>query len=288
MTLPAARPNDEEILRINDLQVVSRYAALLPRNNLDSLDALFAVRGESLAKPGLATWRERIRLTLDDRGQTSTLYLKRFRRPPAAARREVRSSGSGASSIAGVEWEWMHRLAADGIPCVRPVAFGEELEGSHEQRSAILTEAAPGCSLELWMADRTDVGSPTARFPIHSTAALVARLHDRGYIHRDLYLSHIFFDPQAPPERSVHLIDLQRVIRPQWMRRRWIVKDLASLNFSTPVGVISASDRLRWLKLYLGLSKLGAAGKALVYRVLGKTRQIQRHHQRRALRLGRA
>lgn len=233
-----------------------------------------------------------------------TFYLKRFTNPPASARREVRRSGTGAKSVAGLEWTWMNRLARDGIPCACPVALAEELRGSREVRSAILTAAVPGDSLEHWAARWTRADHATIRALIGVLAKLVARLHAAGYVHRDLYLSHLFFDPAAPLDDALCLIDLQRMIRPAANPRRWIVKDLAALNYSAPTArddaasfpsptrgdatgpsdLISQADRLRWLKLYLGAVKLDGSARRLAYRVIGKTMRIQSRAARRRLR----
>lgn len=270
------------VARHRDLTIAEGYEQLLVANGLDSLDALFDLPdAESLSKPGLDAWRERFRLTLGTGGERRTFYLKRFRDPPPSARRDVQRSGTGASSLAGLEWAWMKRLAADGIECVEPVAFGERLCGGKETRSAILTLAVPGESLECWVGrwgagDRATIGSL-----IPTLAAFVARLHERGYVHRDLYLSHIFYDPTRRPETSLHLIDLQRVMRPRRLHRRWIIKDLAALNFSTPRSLVLNTDRLRWLTHYLGASKLDRSARRLVYRIIGKTRKIARHEEHR-------
>ena len=124
------------------------------------------------------------------------------------------------------------------------------------------------------MVQRPDADRLTIQRLITATAALISRLHRQGYIHRDLYLSHVFYDPSSPMERSLRLIDLQRVIRPRWRFRRWIVKDLASLNFSTPSRLVSRTDRVRWLRRYLGIEKLDASARRLVYRIVGKTQRI--------------
>ena len=285
MTDTTASPRNTLVAGHNDLMIASAYEDVLRAGGLDSLDALFAVsEADRLSKPGLANWRERLRLTLDVRGKQETFYLKRFSNPPASTQREIRRSGSGASSVAGTEWTWLNRLATDGIPCATPVAFGERLRGGRELRSAVLTAAVPGRSLEHWVGVWSRGDHPTISRLIRPLAELIARLHKRGYIHRDLYLSHIFHNPTGTVDRSFHLIDLQRVIRPRGLRRRWIVKDLASLNFSAPTGLISDADRLRWLTHYLQVSKLDASARRLVYRVVGKTRRIAYHERRRQAR----
>jgi hypothetical protein len=115
---------------------------------------------------------------------------------------------------------------------------------------------------------------------IEELARFVARFHQTGFVHRDLYLSHIFVDA-ADGRPTFRLIDLARVFRPRWFRRRWVVKELASLNFSTPPTSATATDRLRFLRVYLGRDRLGAADRRLIRRVVGKTGRIARHDARR-------
>ena len=92
-------------------------------------------------------------------------------------------------------------------------------------------------------------------------------------------------DPDAPAEDALHLIDLQRVMKPRWRQRRWIVKDIASLNYSTPRALVSQTDRMRWLKTYLGSDRIDAEAKRFVRLVVAKSRQIGRHDRRRSRRL---
>lgn len=271
-------------IRLNDLIVDPAFAELLHRAGLDSLDALFAYQGgQSLSKPGLDPWRTRMRVTLRDAGAEHTLYLKRFDHPPRRASREARRSGSGAASLAGNEWTWIERLTAAGIPCLQGVAFGEQLHRRREVHSAIVTAPSPGRSLETWCKEWTIADRAKIRSLIPQAAALSAKLHAAGFIHRDFYLSHLFFDPARPIERSLCLIDLARVIRPTWRMRRWIVKDLAALNHSAPAPLVTRADRVRWLRAYLGVPRLGSDGKALAYRVIGKSARVAARDGRKRL-----
>ncbi|UCF33080.1 MAG: hypothetical protein JSV78_12180 [Phycisphaerales bacterium] len=271
---------------LGDVLVVASFKPLLLANELDSLEALFAISsGESLGKPGLESWRERIRLSLREAEGTRTVYLKRFTDPPPKVQRAVRASDTGAVSVAGLEWARMHQLARDGITTIMPIAFGEEIRSGREVRSAILAAAVPGESLERLAANWSrDVHLPLIRRALIGTADLVACFHGCGYIHRDLYLSHIFFDEAAASDEALHLIDLQRVIRPRWRRARWIVKDLASLNYSTPFDLVTTVDRLRWLRRYLNVDRLDGRAKRLVRRIMAKTARIARHDRQRKAR----
>ncbi len=265
-----------------DFCVADGFAGVLSANGIDSLDALFRFpNDESLSKPGLSRWRERLRLVL--MGGERVFYLKRFSNPPRSARREVTRSRTGARSVAGVEWAWMQQLRAVGIPCAEPVAFGEELDGRGEIRSAVLTAEVPGVSLERRASEWTAADRSSYVPLLLSLADLVSRFHAQGYIHRDLYLCHVFHDESVPPSQGLRLIDLQRVIKPSGLHRRWRVKDLAALNYSTPEALVTRADRIRWLARYLGVTKLDVAARRLVYRIAGKTRSIARHDRRRTV-----
>ncbi len=277
---------DQAPVRLNDLTVMPEYEPILRQGALDSVEALFSCTGEaSLDKPGLEGWRSRLRIVLPGGNGSRTFYLKRYNSPPARARRETRRSGNGARSVAGVEWNWIRQLKRAGIPCVDGVAFGESLADSRERRSVLLTSEVPGDALERMMWTWTSETATHVRRLLPALADLVAALHRAGFVHRDLYLSHVFFDPDAPVGDSLRLIDLQRVKRPERNLTRWIIKDLAALNYSTPQTLVSGADRVRWLKRYLRQQRLDADARRLLYCVVGKTQQIAGHDARRNARL---
>lgn len=312
---PSSTVDGQGFAHLNDLLADPSYVRLLEAHGLTSLEALFGYEtGERLAKSGLGEWRVRMRVSLAavpagavsgigtgaDRdmseiesapgatpaaGMPHVVYLKRFENPPPREQRRVRASSTGRS-LAGVEWEWIRRLTDDGIACPRGIALGEEIVADKERRSALIMDSVPGDSLERWCGrwrrEGEVGGALTKRRLIEALADFIALFHGKGYVHRDLYLSHVFFDPDATPERALHLIDLQRVKRPRWRRWRWIVKDLASLNYSTPARSASRSDRLRWLKRYLGAVELDRTTKRIAHAVVRKTRRIARHDRRRA------
>jgi tRNA A-37 threonylcarbamoyl transferase component Bud32 len=70
-------------------------------------------------------------------------------------------------------------------------------------------------------------------------AGMVRRFHQAGYVHRDLYASHVFLDASAGRD-DLYLIDLARMFRPRVIRRRWCVKDLAQLKYSMPAAWVDA------------------------------------------------
>jgi hypothetical protein len=80
----------------------------------------------------------------------------------------------------------------------------------------------------------------------------------------------------------VSVIDLQRARKLGWRGRGWIVKDLASLNYSAPASSMTPRGRLRWFKAYLGRRRLNGSDRLFARRIAAKTERIRRHDERRA------
>ena len=104
------------------------------------------------------------------------------------------------------------------------------------------------------------------------------------------------------PERSgdpVYTGELYGIyVLPEYHRRgigrRWIVKDLAALLYSSRPGpatgirspVFTGADRLRFARAYFGTRRLTADQRDLVWAAVRKARRIARHDARRAARTG--
>lgn len=261
---------------------------ILTRHGLDGLEAVFRLEtGERLDKSGLETWRQRWRLRLaDGQGSQRTFYLKRFNRPPLRRQWERWREGHAGLSTAGVEWANARLLAEAGIPAVEAVAFGQEMVGPWERRSFVISREVPGESLERWLPAHLPpaAGDPDLarrRRLLNSLARLAGRFHAAGFVHRDLYLSHIFIEPDGG---ALRLIDLQRVFRPGWRRTRWVIKDLAALHFSTPADRVGRWERLRFLCRYVRENNGAGSARALARRVDAKARRMAR--RRPALAVG--
>lgn len=252
-------------------EMTPRDRPLLAANGIRSLEDVFAWdAGERLDKPGLEPWRQRWRLRLVDQGGTERVfYLKRFDRPPPRRQAERWRNGCFRLSTAGLEYRNARDLARAGVESVEPAAFGQCMKGPWERRSFILLREMPGESLERWVpahvppaAEERDARLRKRR--LDALARFVAAFHAAGFVHRDLYLSHVFICPpglDAPAGREHYaLIDVQRVFRPRWRRRRWVVKDLAALDLSTPADRVGRMERLRFLCRYV--REFGRMGSA--------------------------
>lgn len=251
------------------------------------MDDMFDVReAKRFDKIGLANWRERIAIDLaGEEGEPQRFYVKRFMNPPAQEQRRRRFSGHAKRSTAGVERYWIETLRADGIEVAEIAAFGEEMDGAREQRSVLVLAEVKGHSLEKWTEGREERAPRTL---VNQLADFVARFHQRGYIHRDLYLSHIFLDGDAEAPERLTMIDLQRIMQNPMRKKRWIARELAQLAYSTPEEVAGLRQRLRFLKRYLGGQSLrSSAARAMIRRIMRKAARIAAHDAKRLARGGR-
>jgi hypothetical protein len=137
-------------------------------------------------------------------------------------------------------------------------------------RSVVGLAAAQGRAMDVLLAEALHAGRSAiaARFAIECVAPLIARLHGAGLVFRDLYWNHLFAELDGEPV----FIDVHRVLRPRWRRRRWIVKDLAGLLASLPRGY-SRSACLRFLHRYAARRP----PRALVRAIVAKARRIAAH-----------
>ena len=260
------------------LQITPGEEGILAHNGLTDLEAVFRLEtGVRLDKEGLESWRQRWRLVLrDEKGQPRTVYLKRFQFPPWRRQWQRWGEGHGVLSTAGVEWSNARWLAQAGVAAVEAIAFGQDMVGPWERRSFVMTREVAGESLERWLPvhlppieGETDL--PRRRRLLEKVADLAAGLHAAGFVHRDLYLSHIFIEGDG-----LRLIDLQRVFWPRWRRRRWVIKDLAALHFSTPADRVRRWERLRFLVRYVrGCGAFGSA-RTLARMIEAKARRMAR------------
>jgi len=251
--------------------------AALRREGLDRVDGAFAYgEGQDLAKPGLGV-RRRTRLAIDDEdGRTHVLYLKRYGAGSVAAALRRWARHGRAASPARTEFENILAARAAGVPTMRPVYCGEDPCPLGAKRSYLIVTAVPGDALERCFAGYLAENGETERVEAVTLglARLVRTLHDAGYVHRDLYASHVFLDAAADPP-ALHLIDLARMFRLGMRRRRWYVKDLAQLKYSMPAPWVRRYWEVFLHEYFPGVSR--DAARRFDRLIDGKVAAIRRH-----------
>jgi len=256
---------------------------------LTSLDAVFAFDGaRDLVKPNIGRFRRRLQFEVVPAGSDRPVkvYLKRYSRPPILGQLRNWLSHHRRRSFARMEHEAAGRLAAAGINTPNTVACGEQWRNLFEHRSFLITEQVkdsrslesqlPPCFQGPMIPEKQQARCDFIR----RLASFIARFHETGYRHRDLYLSHIF----RSSEGDFCLIDLARASRP-FLRRRFQVKDIAQLHYSAPAESFTRADRLRFYLAYTGRRRLLPRDKAFIRKVVRKAHRMARHNRKRGNRI---
>jgi len=261
------------------LTVNRDFAPLLTRHALTTFDAIANFTGGQVAKNVL---RERTTTRLDlmeADGTTRTLYLKRHQQP--GLWELVKPLLRLTRPIVGArnEWEAILRFHQSGIATMVPVAIGEA-----DGRSFLITKGIEGCQkLTAWMDSHKHAlhnGQLASLRKIAAGVADVARtMHAAGLHHQDFYLTHLML-PQSGAAAPIHVLDLGRARFQRRLARRWVVKDLAQLDFSADG--VSSSERLRFLSHYLG-RKVTRGDRVLMTSIVKKSRAIARHSRKNGL-----
>lgn len=264
------------------LQINREFCDVLMQQGLTSFDAWFNFSGgEAVRRVGA---RSTVRVVLaptkhavqSTRGAGPTFYLKRYNCLPISEWLKTAARLSWPVWGAVSEFRSIQQFAALDIPTLTPVAYG-----TANGRSLLVTQSLDGfVSLREAWENQAVPGLPQALPRIVKELAAYARqMHAAGLQHQDFYLDHVLV-PADDPAGGLRIIDLGRVRRASRLSQRWIVKDLAQLNFSARH--ISCRQRLIFLHHYLG-RPLTAADRWLIRAVQMKSAWIGRHTRKHAL-----
>jgi hypothetical protein len=146
----------------------------------------------------------------------------------------------------------IERLTGLGIATMKLVGYGMEGRNPAKLRSFIVTEALDETeTLETlcagWKARSPDIAFK--RELIRAVATTARRLHENGVNHRDFYLCHLRLSKNASEPR-LFVMDLHRAQLRRQTPRRWKVKDLAALHFSSMDIGLTRRDLYRFIKVY--------------------------------------
>ena len=201
------------------------------------------------------------RWTLTAGDRTLVVYLKRHFELPRRLTWLARLLPGRSYSPGWQEYVHLRWAAAQGVPVPAVHAAGESRRGP--LRSFLATEELAGMlalhELIPLAAGRLKPGDFEAwkRGLVVELARLTRELHRRRAFHQDLYLCHFYarvgdiaVTPIAWAGRVV-VIDFHRLLRSPALARRFQVKDLAQLLFSTDgVAGVSLRDVARFWRAY--------------------------------------
>lgn len=265
------------------LTVNCEFAELFRTNRLTTFAALMHREGGDVAKD-LRPERVTSRFELTDaQSNRHAFYIKRH--GPSPWKEYVKPLVRLTWPILGAhnEWRAMIRFHEVGIPTMTPVALGRS-----GRYSFVISRAIEGCEkLSTWAQCQDGRPEQSSNGPssthtrrlIEHVAQIARTMHAAGMHHQDFYLTHLLTPEEAPAD-TVYVIDLGRVCCRRKLSRRWIVKDLAQLDYSARF--LSRSDRYRFLKTYLGRN-LQLDDRKLIAGIRRKSQAIARHSRKNRL-----
>ena len=218
----------------------------------DIFEKLFALEGTVFKKQ---QGRKTLRFTLDGKHYFAKLhhgvgwkeiirYLLQLRLPVLSAQNE---------------WQAIQHLEQLGIKTMRLVGYGKKGWNPARLQSFVITEElANTLSLEKFCRDwpMSPPSYALKRALITKVAEIARALHEHGVNHRDFYICHFLLDISAGQETidinhlNVYLIDLHRVGIRRRVPRRWRVKDIGGLYFSSMDIGLTQRDLFRFIQVY--------------------------------------
>jgi len=208
-----------------NLIVNEDFVSILEKNGLLGAKALWQVDDE-LVKAEIAERRTgRFYLSSQEANKTE-FYIKRYRNASLLKRIKDTLLFKKTGNDAFHEWKALILFHSNLLPTLIPVAAGRvdgwtfdvTLGLKNYKRASELLDTEGGLDPEHRLS------------LIQKVAVYAARMHMKGFAHQDLYLLHFFI---KLPDMVPFLIDLQRVVIQKRLRRRWVIKDLAELLFSS-------------------------------------------------------
>ena len=153
------------------------------------------------------------------------------------------------------EYLAIERLRSLGISTMRAVGFGSEGRNPATLRSFVVTEALDETVTLEDVCRAWKANPPNVKFKwqlIQRVAAILRRLHENGINHRDFYLCHLRLAAPHTSDSTLYVMDLHRVQMRSRTPRRWKIKDLAALCFSSMDAGLTRRDFYRFVRAYRG------------------------------------
>jgi len=265
-----------QVVQQGNLFVNKDFSEFLDASGLDSFDDFMRLEGVVVK----SAVRERLTQRLNLEGVT--VYVKKHFFPGI---REILKNFLRFSFPLGALNEWRALLAfhAHNIPTMTPICAGRKpLLWKIEKESFLLTDdLGDTARLNDFLKENGVIPCrgkvlETKKRILENLADITRRMHGVGINHRDYYLYHILMDKTE----RLYVIDLHRVNVRDKVGKRWMVKDLAALLFSSLEVPVTHGQRLAFYKRYMQINRLSADDKNLIRLIIKKCNKIARHTQR--------
>lgn len=252
------------------------FAPLFRQHQWLTFAEIWSKTADAAIAKKLRTDRITLRFTLSEQGRERAFYIKRHSQ--SSWKEYVKPLLRLTWPILGArpEWNALLEFHKAGLATMVPVAIGES--GSN---SFLITEAIENCvKLSEVAAIRSSDPSRIAvsrRQLIRDIAHIARSMHQSGLHHQDFYLGHLLLSQSG--DGRIYVIDLGRAQKHARLSRRWIIKDLAQLDYSASP---TPQERLLFLREYLG-RRLERSDQSLMNSIQTKKAAIERHSRKNRL-----
>jgi tRNA A-37 threonylcarbamoyl transferase component Bud32 len=248
----------------------SRYRPLLEQHGLVRAERLLGLPAEIVSgHPD----RHVARVTLGQGPAAVPAYLKREHRVPFKARCLNAWAGFGFVSKSCREGRILQALQWAGLGCPEWIAMGEDDEG---RAFLVVHEVTGAVDLRAFLQQRQGALPAERRRFARWLGAELARLHNAGFNHPDLYAKHLLI---RAADQTVSFLDCQRSRWRRFVPWRRRCRDLAALDATLCDDLATRRERLTCLFAYLrnssrraGLSPTALRIHRISKRLLGQRR----------------
>ena len=153
------------------------------------------------------------------------------------------------------EFRALKRLHELGVPTMTPAACGCRGNDPAKLESFLITEELSDMvDLETLTKSWKDAPPPEKlrKDLIRAVAESAGKMHRGGINHRDCYICHYLTPKNGDFGKAVYVIDLHRAQLRRKVPKRYLVKDLAGLCFSSFDAGLTRREALRFIRVYSG------------------------------------
>jgi tRNA A-37 threonylcarbamoyl transferase component Bud32 len=228
------------------VEINARYCDLLEQEGLTTPEAILAL--PSIIISGHPD-RNVARVLIGAGRQAVAAILKREHRVPWKERLTNAREGFGFVSKSQREATILRAVHEAKFHCPDWLAAGEDRIG----RSFVLLRELDGCiDLKVYLSNTAAEGSRKRKSFAQNLGRSLARLHNAGFSHGDLYSKHVYVNPQS---RAIKFIDWQRAGQHRIVSWRMRCRDLATLAATLEDAVADPFQQRACLAAYLKESK---------------------------------
>jgi heptose I phosphotransferase len=249
----------------------------LKGNNLLDFDRVMSITETRIVKHAIPE-RKTGTFSFEQEGKTVCAYLKRhFSLSFGKCLREMIRFSSKKTAFD--EFSNILAFHQAGLPTMIPVAAGKRAGKVIGSESFLITKGIKDCvTLETHAKSCLKTKTFTEKTDLIKKIALLSRkMHQSGFNHRDFYLCHLLIGTEENNKDELFIVDLHRVDIRKKVPERWMIKDLAALNYSAKSINITRTDKLRFLKYYLSICKISEQDKLFLLKIIKKTNRMIKH-----------